>query len=652
MTKKFDQQEKSEFVKKLRSGIKQIPDPAGRELDWDSIRTKVFDEIDTPRRKGFVYQLGDFISMCLNWLRSPVPAVAVSFASILLIIGISIIMVRVNAGHQYLTGRLIRSSGAIEYSTEAVNTTWQQVRGPVQFAHNAAMKTGASSFLLVELEQGNRFSLSGSSELILDRLEKETISFRLEYGVLSVKREWPHGSQHLTVITSHMTFEALGTVFRVEQDKGSSRTVLTVYSGAVKSLRNNGAGNSSVYQAPCKVIFQGESISQQSLMVDDQSAKAAVDSFNTGLAISMPVAQLQFVSVFSDPDGAEVFIDSIPSGQTPLIMQLPIGAHIIKLAKKGFGDSSRKIKLDKENGGQVFISLTPEKSDHADSVIPHFNSDVIVPEVHPITTQLGGLPDAGTTVIDTPAKAEITQPVGKEKTDSDAGRSRVRPEQIIAGTLLNRKLYWDIRGLELDTIQWTETYRAVTGYAPRNASWHTTMIQSKQYGKRFIELKNASAISVSVLLAKGFQVIALTQWTGKTKIRNIDPRGQFEQENMISDFSWERIDRSGISRPSGFAVDYAATLYFANGGYSTFSGKEKMNLSRVPIAAEKEFALRDNSKGITVEGNQYRLVIRLFAVAEAAKSNKEIISEIEQGMDSLKLDMSFKPPELIPVGKY
>jgi PEGA domain-containing protein len=44
------------------------------------------------------------------------------------------------------------------------------------------------------------------------------------------------------------------------------------------------------------------------------------------------------VSVTSDPDGAEIFIDSVGYGHAPAILKLSAGKHSIQLVRQGYKD--------------------------------------------------------------------------------------------------------------------------------------------------------------------------------------------------------------------------------------------------------------------------------------------------------------------------
>jgi hypothetical protein len=49
-------------------------------------------------------------------------------------------------------------------------------------------------------------------------------------------------------------------------------------------------------------------------------------------------ASVGTVSVTSDPDGAEIFVDSVGYGHAPAILKLSPGKHSIQLVRQGYRD--------------------------------------------------------------------------------------------------------------------------------------------------------------------------------------------------------------------------------------------------------------------------------------------------------------------------
>jgi PEGA domain-containing protein len=58
-----------------------------------------------------------------------------------------------------------------------------------------------------------------------------------------------------------------------------------------------------------------------------------------------PSGNLGTVSVTSDPDGAEIFVDSVGHGYAPAILKLPPGKHSIQLVRQGYKDWTSSVEV-------------------------------------------------------------------------------------------------------------------------------------------------------------------------------------------------------------------------------------------------------------------------------------------------------------------
>jgi PEGA domain len=77
-------------------------------------------------------------------------------------------------------------------------------------------------------------------------------------------------------------------------------------------------------------------------------------------AASSPVAEGEgTASVTSNPDGAEIFVDSVGRGRAPAFLKLKAGKHKIQLAAEGYKDWVGEIEM--KNGSIVNITGTLEK---------------------------------------------------------------------------------------------------------------------------------------------------------------------------------------------------------------------------------------------------------------------------------------------------
>jgi len=62
----------------------------------------------------------------------------------------------------------------------------------------------------------------------------------------------------------------------------------------------------------------------------------------------------------SDPNGAQVYVDGLLSGKTPLDMELPVGKHEVRLALPEYYDWKAQIELTEKNKAlPIFFRLLP-----------------------------------------------------------------------------------------------------------------------------------------------------------------------------------------------------------------------------------------------------------------------------------------------------
>jgi PEGA domain-containing protein len=63
------------------------------------------------------------------------------------------------------------------------------------------------------------------------------------------------------------------------------------------------------------------------------------------------------VSVTSDPDGAEIFVDSVGHGYAPAILKLPPGKHFIQLVREGYTDWTSNVDVRESSIVKVTAKL-------------------------------------------------------------------------------------------------------------------------------------------------------------------------------------------------------------------------------------------------------------------------------------------------------
>ena len=64
------------------------------------------------------------------------------------------------------------------------------------------------------------------------------------------------------------------------------------------------------------------------------------------------------VSVTSDPDGAEIFVDSVGYGHTPAILKLTRGKHSIQIVRQGYKDWTSDLEVRENSIVNITANLT------------------------------------------------------------------------------------------------------------------------------------------------------------------------------------------------------------------------------------------------------------------------------------------------------
>jgi hypothetical protein len=69
-------------------------------------------------------------------------------------------------------------------------------------------------------------------------------------------------------------------------------------------------------------------------------------------AVPVLVLGITHLSLVSKPDGAEIFVDSAPTGETPGTLSLTPGDHVVRVTKTGFRPYEKKFHV---NGGNISL---------------------------------------------------------------------------------------------------------------------------------------------------------------------------------------------------------------------------------------------------------------------------------------------------------
>ncbi len=141
------------------------------------------------------------------------------------------------------------------------------------------------------------------------------------------------------------------------QDVGGQYRIVTTPPGANVTLNGNSKG-----QTP--LALSGVEVGEQLLLIekaDHQPVRRTLHvAPNAREVIELVLAPLSaLVIIDSNPQGAEVFIDSVSMGITPvLITDLPFGKHRVKITKSGFVTKEVEAKVDSRVPIKRVVDLT------------------------------------------------------------------------------------------------------------------------------------------------------------------------------------------------------------------------------------------------------------------------------------------------------
>jgi hypothetical protein len=219
--------------------------------------------------------------------------------------------------------------------------------------------------------------------------------------------------------------------------------------------------------------------------------------------------------------------------------------------------------------------------------------------------------------------------------------------------VLGKSFYWQAPSLMLDTIGWTSVEQSLlnvpdsTDKNPQGGC--ETFTKNK---KAIFRLKKPSALSLVILTDLGYDVIFLTQWSGsissllQVPIPGID---DFKGQRLLTDLQWETIERYTIDKPNEVQDDYTIKLFFRNGGVSFYKGRENVYQSEEQLTGITDGIVVKLSNGSGLDVLLRRYVFNIYLITPADKTASKLISEIEKSMDGLKLDLSYKAPEILEV---
>ena len=225
--------------------------------------------------------------------------------------------------------------------------------------------TGASGRAAAQWSEGSGFLLYGDAELTLARLEPHTQRLELARGRISV-RVGPHEpGESLHVITPDHIVSVHGTWFTVASSQHT--TTVEVLEGTVEVTERDGSA-STLLTAPARATFGHGRTASTPLSGREAARLRAASEMNflpwSGLDAARAASGALVVA--SQP-AAELAVDGVEVGSTPLWVRRPLGRHYVELTRADFRPLHQWISVGKEPGElhAALVHAAPVRDDES-----------------------------------------------------------------------------------------------------------------------------------------------------------------------------------------------------------------------------------------------------------------------------------------------
>jgi hypothetical protein len=224
-------------------------------------------------------------------------------------------------------------------------------------------------------------------------------------------------------------------------------------------------------------------------------------------------------------------------------------------------------------------------------------------------------------------------------------------ERLVATTVMGYKLFWTTDDESYDTLGWKQV---ISLYTKENVDDHSSMSSAQSLlqanGIRVLRLRNTNAVSLAILAELGYRVIVLSQWNGEPEgyIQVAHVSG-YNVQHLRTDFLWEIITGAKVQEDRNVVAGRTAKLLFGDYGYCAFPCDADIAAKAGIVQGTTEDIELEFKGGERAQVNILRRIHQAYLIADAKKKPSAIVAEIEAEMDKLKLDLSYKPPEIVEV---
>lgn len=640
----------------LRKSLGNPPD----SINWDRVQQRVFADLDKAENKKQPFFAGDLFVEFFGWLTMHPLQSAVAIASVIMVS--SSLFIFVHFGFFAPVARLVSISGEVSKSS-AWSRDWRPCTRLEKISRGESLQCGEKSSAVALSAPGTGILLSEKSQLTLKIMDRHSHRYLLAYGEVLVKLAKGQGPRDLTVATANALCRALGTVFSVSSDiaiSGEPRTTLTVWEGHVSITNTINTELTAVVDAGQSVTFTGSGAQSPVTIEPEQKPideKQFLDLLNS--ASGSVSNSFGFISITSEPSGANIFCDGNPIGITPLLVQKEAGTRKISLTKKDFLSWNTSITLKAQQTQTIFARLDsavalPEPVSTPFELPPGINPpEVAAPDFNgrekseplqgylPNSTQEKLIPITGALSVDTILQKAAFKLAKKRASLFDTFH--------VAAKLWRVNFYWEPPAdVTFDTIGLSSLLAEYGISSAHDSSAAAGAIALKENGYRLFKVSNISALVVALMCQQGFTMATIGQWSAQTDCDQMITQSALNRERsrVASRILWEVVKKGSFGAPSRTRDELPVTLEFLDGGCGTYDGRALITGTKRQIQCVDGSGFSEKSRACHVSNNIVRHITDVYCIGTPQYSGKKIIERIEQVMDSLKLDLSFQTPVL------
>lgn len=218
-----------------------------------------------------------------------------------------------------------------------------------------------------------------------------------------------------------------------------------------------------------------------------------------------------------------------------------------------------------------------------------------------------------------------------------------------AGKIFDIPFYWQTDKTVFDTLGWNVIDDSMNVDTKCKSPQKACAIYNGS-GYYIYKLEDATPMSIAILFDLKYKIIMLSQWNvfppDKILVESKNTPNEYKNHRIMSDYVWEQISKYDFEKPTGKMNDFKLSFHFADHGFSTMKGKDELMKLFVPLESTTEHFRIDFYGGSSSSEVTKRKFFAVYVISKGVKKPSEIVNEIENKMDELKLDLSYKIPKI------